>query len=224
MKRIGTAVTVLVAALALAALSAASAVAFPVFTVLPSVRRYEISMGTSKFSAGQDTVSCERGVGVGEITGMFTFGMVVLELFGCKSSGSSESGCPVNSLGAREGEIVTNTLRGEFGTVKSTEAATEVGVFVVPQGTSEWLTLASNACTPEVSVEGSIAGEAGPTKTLTNMGFVNFEVASGAGKSEKIKAIHLLSGTKDPSLQAFGQTVTFTRYELLEAAGNIEIS
>jgi hypothetical protein len=221
MKRHGVAGTILVAALAFAVLCAGSASAYPSFSPLPSIKRYEATTGSTTFAAAGNTVTCERGTGLGEITGRYTVGRVVLKLSACKAKASGAT-CTINSVGAHEGEIVTKTLKGELGSVKSREATSEAGVFIEPETGKTWLTLAAGVCSEEVKVSGSIAGEVGPTGTLAKMGFINFEVASGR---QKIQQIDVASGgAREPELDAFGETVTLDKYELIEAAEPVEIS
>jgi hypothetical protein len=223
MKRICMASLAIVACLALAALTATSATAAaPEFTVLPSVKTYEETVGTGTFSAdnGIDIVTCGKGTATGQITGMRTVGKVVFKLKECMSSEQGRGNCTIKSTGANEGEIVSKTLKGELGTVKSSEATTGVGVLAEPESGKEWLTLVGNACTEETAVSGRIAGEVGPVKTLTTKGFIDF-AAGGAG--QKIKKIGVLSGLVEPKMTAFSAAVIEEKYEVLESKEPIEI-
>jgi hypothetical protein len=209
--------------LSLAAITAASAAAAgPEFSVLPSVKSYEESVGIGQFVAdeGVDIVTCGKGTATGQITGMRTVGKVVFKLKECKSSGESGLNCPIKTPGAVEGEIVSNTLKGELGTVKSAEAATEVGVLARPESGKLWLELEGNACTPETAVSGDIAGEVGPIGELTDKGFINFAVADG---KQKIQKIAVLSGLLTAQLTAFSSNVTEEKYETLESKEPMEV-
>jgi hypothetical protein len=211
------------ACLATAALTAASAIAAaPEFTALPSVKTYEETVGPGLFTAnnGVDKIACEKGTATGTITGMRTFGKVVFKLKECKSTGEAGSNCTIKTTGAGAGEIVSLTLKGELGTVKSSEATTEVGVLAEPETGTTWLTLSGNACTETTKVTGRIAGEVGPIKTFTTKGFINFEVVS---EKQKIKKIGLLSGLVEPKMSAFSTSVAEEKDEVLESKEPMEI-
>jgi hypothetical protein len=217
MKRTRMTGIILAGALGLNALAATSVqAALPEFTVLPSIKKYTelISPGTDK--AGGNTVTCEGGSATGEITGMRTVGKITFKLKGCVSSGSGGSGCPINTPGAGEGELVSTTLKGELGTVKASEALTLVGDLAEPETGKKWMTLVANKCTPEVSLTGTIAGEVGPVNKLTTKGFINFVPG-------KIKQISVLSGLVEPDLMAFSEEVEIERFETLSSTEPMEI-
>lgn len=210
------------AAVAICALTTSSAAAaIPEFTVLPSVKQYEELVVAGTLKAGPEVVVCQKGTATGEITGMHTVGKVIFKLKECVSASSTRSGCAINSPGAKSGEIVSNTLKGELGSVKPAEATTLVGVLSKPESGKVFTSLEGNECTPATKVTGTIAGEVGPIKQLTNKGFINFETASG---KQKIKLILALSGLVEPELVAFSLTATEEKREKLESKEPIEVS
>jgi hypothetical protein len=134
--------------------------------------------------------------------------------------GSKE--CPQKTVGAsgRE-EIVTNTLKGELGTVKTSEAVSGVGLLLEPETTKKMYLLAENECELETAVSGSIAGEISPVGSTQTTGKLVFAVTSG---KQDIKEIAVLGTVKKPGLNAFSFTLTQESTESLEYAASVEVS
>jgi hypothetical protein len=191
----------------------------PRFAALPSVKTFKGMGAPSTLKAGPTATSCEEAVDAGEVTGTSTIGKLVVAFTGCQITAESKT-CTIKSVGAKEGEIVTHTLRGELGTTKSTEAETEVGILLEPETTKTWATLDSTKCSLETRVTGSLAGEILPISEKTQYGDLSFEVSS---EKQLIKKISVSSGVKEPSLDAFGVNATEELGDVIEFNGEVEI-
>jgi hypothetical protein len=151
-----------------------------------------------------------------------TVGKVVVEFTGCKSSGSGGSGCTVKSLGsAPAGTVDTNTLKGELGTVKTTEAASGVALELKGESSSTFTTLEKNSCTKESAVTGAIAGEASPIGKSQTTGKLIFTVNSS---KQAIKVVNLLSGEVEPELKAFTTTATEATSDAVTYTTAVEVT
>jgi hypothetical protein len=158
--------------------------------------------GTAKLVATGTTITCAKSTAPrGETISDTTVGGMVITFTGCKANKGGEE-CTVKSTGAAAGSVITKTLKGELGTVKSAEAASEAGLLLSPETGSEITTLEKATCSAETKVTGSVAAEVTPVnKELTSSKFVFV----GTGKSEKIKTIAADNGSvKKPLLEAFG--------------------
>lgn len=190
----------LVAILALSAVvaSAASA-ALPEFKPVPTKKKFTSTSGTVTFVTSTVAISCSKSTTAGEIASASTVGNVVMTFTGCKVASGGKA-CSVKTLGAKEGEIITKPLKGELGTVKTTEAASGVGLLLEEGAAEKIATFASNDCMGEWTMYGSIAGEVIPIgkKQLTSK--VVFAVTAGA---QHIKEITVKAGTIKPELEGW---------------------
>jgi len=147
----------------------------------------------------------------GSVTGKYTVGKVKLTFTGCvvTTSNGGVDGCPESSTGAgHEGEIVIYPLKGQLGTVPTTEAANGVGLLLEPETREEWAKLAKTEeegknCSIEQALTGKLAVGVGVlgSKQVTN----KFTTALYQGRN--IREIKLASGeTVKPKLVSFGET------------------
>jgi hypothetical protein len=197
--------TVLVGVLATLCLSVgvASAATLPEFKPVPTKKKFTSTSGAVTWTAGTERLTCSSSATSGEITGASTLGNVVVKFTGCQQL-NSKGTCPLKSVGANAGEIVTASLKGELGTVATKEAASGVGLLLAPTTGS---TIAQIAATPapcsgtETALGGNVAGEVATTskKQLTNK--LVFGVTGGG---QNINQITVKSGTKSPELEAWG--------------------
>jgi hypothetical protein len=154
-------------------------------------------------------------VGAHTITGAHLVGL------GCVRIGNSKE-CPQKSPGASgSGEIVSTTLKGELGTVKTSEAASGVGLLLAPESGARFYTLAETACGLETAVTGKLAGEVSPIGHSQTTSKVIFGVTSG---KQDIKAISVLGAVVEPELVAFSDTVTEEASESLSFGSAVEVS
>jgi hypothetical protein len=157
---------------------------------------------TLENSLGTESVSCTSDNSNGEITGPRTIGAVVIVFSGCRGLGSAGK-CTAKSTSAKGGEIVTATLKGELGTVKTSEAASGVGLLLLPASGTSFTTI-EGTCLTAATVSGDVAGEVNPTFTTTKS--LNVLLLGKAGM-QGIKAINLLGRVEKPSLTAFAGLV-----------------
>lgn len=182
--------------------------------------------GTSGLGVGSTwqggTLHCKSDHFTGSvILGAHTLSGGVLIGLGCVTiKGSKE--CPQKTVGASgPEEIVTRTLKGELGTVKTSEATSGVGLLLEAETTKKLYLLAENECELETEVAGSIAGEVSPIGSSQTTGKLVFGVTSG---KQNIQKIAVLGTVKEPELNAFGFTLTQASTESLEYAAAVEVS
>lgn len=207
---------VFVAVLAMSAVTASAASAVtPEFKPVPAKKKLTSTSGKVVLKWGANEATCTKSTATGEITGAKTVGKVVVKFTGCEIHGSGH--CLLNSGGAEPGEIITKSLGGELGTVKTTEAASGVGLLLKPEVERQWATLEANSCTGETAVTGSVAGEVAVVgkKQATNKLAIK----------PAIKEIKLDSGTlADPVLTAWSTTVTMTSTDELTFEEALEVT
>lgn len=198
----------------------------PEFKILSSVKTLKGTIGAeNEIVTSIETVKCEQGTHTGEISGMRTISKIVEKLNECsiESTEAKEKGevCTIKSVGAKEeGEIVTRTLKGELGTMKETEASSEVGLLLEPETTKTWTTLSSTKCGIELSMVGSLAGEILPVSVKSSIYGLYFETS---GKSQAIKSITVASGVKKPELELTGVSAVVGAEDELEFGNEVEI-
>jgi|HubBroStandDraft_2_1064218.scaffolds.fasta_scaffold00536_10 hypothetical protein len=146
-------------------------------------------------------VDCTSSTATGEITGTKQVGSVQITFSGCSST--EGSGCTVSGSGAGTGKIVTNTLDGELGSVKATEAESGVGLLILPTSGTVFATLEGSCLLISPSpIDGSVAAEVSPTTAVEEtVDELDFEGANG---KQSIKEINVLGSTVKPKLLAFG--------------------
>jgi hypothetical protein len=122
---------------------------------------------------------------------------------GC--TGKSSSGtCTAKSRSAKAGEILTNTLKGELGTVKASEALSGVGLLLAPTTGTEFATL-EGACVTAAAISGAIAGEVASVNLRST---ANKLVFAGSSGNQKIESIVVLGKVEKPSLTTFAGLVS----------------
>jgi hypothetical protein len=188
------------------------------FKKLPTVKTFKGAAAPVTLSTALESISCANGSSSGEITGTSSVGKVVLAFTECKAKGTGE--CEINSVGASSGQIVTAALKGQLGSVKSSEALSEVGLLLEPETTKTFARLASSKCNPETTVTGSVAGQVLPVATAASEGELMYEVTSG---KQMIKKIGTSSGEKKPTLEAFGLEIAEEADAEVEFVEEVEI-
>jgi hypothetical protein len=193
-----------VLAMSLMAVSAASATP-PEF--LPgTLNPFTSESGTGALTTSSGTkVSCLTDLDSGEVTGPKTVGNVVVIFHNC-SSGTGAEGCSVKSEGGPNASlIITKTLDGELGSVKPAEAASGVGLLLLPTTGTVFVTL-EGSCLPlsPSPVDGSVAGEVTPVNVASSKdGKIIFQ-GNGTTGEQEIRSINVLGVTLSPRLKAFG--------------------
>jgi hypothetical protein len=212
---------VLVAAMALSLAVASAAFAEPEFK--PTGGTFTGTSTTSNtLIASGNTVSCTANSTKGTISSATLAGGITVTFTGCKSSKVEGTECAVNSVGAAEGTIVTNTLHGVLGLILPKGSGSGVGLLLLPVTTKKFLTLVSNKCTIESAVNGNVAGEASPIGSSQTTGKLVFQRGT---EGESIKSIDLSTGgTVTPELEAFGKEASQGTTESLTYSEAVEVS
>jgi hypothetical protein len=190
----------LVAVFAMSAVTAAAASATtPEFKPVPTKHKFKGTSGVWQGSWGGLLYECKKGTVTGELTGARNLGSAVIAFTDCSDAGNGEV-CPVNTVGAKSGEIVSKAVTGELGTIATKEAPSGVGVLLKPEVKTSWWTMVKNSCVNQESVwAGTLAAEVAVIgkKQTTN------ELVITPGS----KKITLDSGVKETSeLETYGQT------------------
>ena len=198
----------LVAVFAMSAVAVASAsAALPEFKPVPAKKKFTSTSGVVKWTMGTESFTCSKSTTAGEVAGASTLGKVVIKFTGCKAIIKGTEECSINSsspLGAA-GEVITKSLKGELGTVKTSEAASGVGLLLEQEVKGTGITTFANvSCLPESKLTGSLAGEIVTVgkKQATNK--LVFGVTSG---NQNISSITVKSGKQAPELEAWGTTL-----------------
>jgi hypothetical protein len=151
-------------------------------------------------TASTSPVDCASSVSTGEVTGAKSVGSLVVIFSGCHSN--EGAGCSVKGGGGGTGNIITNTLDGELGTVSAKEAASEVGLLLLPTSGKTFVTLEGSCLISSPSaVEGSVAGEVTPLYEESKTGKLIF---TGTKGKQDIKDINILGKVVEPALKALG--------------------
>jgi hypothetical protein len=171
------------------------------FALLPTGTSVKALTGRGLLSSGSDKLQCQAGSGAGKITSMDSIGKLVVTFTGCEAETPQSGKCTVKSSSGGTGEIVTRTLKGLLGTVKSTLAESEVGLLFEPESEKTVYVVQSAKCLPETTLAGSVASEALPISVEEGSADLAFHVTSG---KQQIKEITVLSGVAKPKLEFGG--------------------
>jgi hypothetical protein len=204
--RVRTILLALIAVLSLSAVSAATASAAPEFSKEKDT--FTTTGGESVLKGVGLTITCKKTSGSGEVISKSTVNATV-----------TFEGCKGEILGNKCPETISSSLTGELGEVAKGESATEVGLlFKGKSGTFSEFKCGSLT----IKVEGSVAGEVTPTKSLSKTGKVVF--ALNEKGAQKIKEIKVLGKTEKPSLKAFGIASTLQSTQENTFAEAIEVT
>jgi hypothetical protein len=143
---------------------------------------------------------CQGSEEKGEIVGKKKRN-VELTYFNCHSN--EGGGCSVKGGGAGTGKILTNTLDGELGSVKTNEAPSGVGLVLLPTSGTEFATLEGSCLLVNPSsIDGAIAEEISPVNgAASTTGKATF---TGLNGSQSIKKINVLGTVIEPKLLSLG--------------------
>ena len=172
----------------------------PEFRVLPSTKTFSSTSGVSIMAAATTSLTCHAHTAKGEITSMDAVGKLVVTFNGCVvQTGSCTA--KANSVTGKTGEIVTNRIRGLLGTVKTSEAASGVGLLFEPEsGNTKFLTLAATACTPESTTNGNLAGESDPCRQVAKERQTNLDRNRRQTEDQRNSGVRTESPTRTRSL------------------------
>jgi len=177
----------------------------PEFKPVPTKKKFTASGVGYTWGSSDLSISCTGSSLAGEVSGAQTVGKVVITWTGCKGT-TGEEKWPVNSEGAKAGEIVTKPLTGELGTVAKGEAGTGVGLRLKAESKKNWFVLeegeidkSSTAYAGDLAVEFDGLGKEAEHGLFFQRG----------GEGMKIKEITMDSGVVEkPELEAFGKVVS----------------
>jgi sorbitol-specific phosphotransferase system component IIA len=188
-------------------LATASLTAVPAASASPP----EFNPGTSNPSIGEGStvaletsstqaITCTKITSTGEITGAKTVGSVVIVFHGCSSK--EGEGCSLKSTGQGAGLIRTETLDGELGSVKKAEAASGVGLLILPTSGTKFVELEGPCLLTSPSpITGQVAAEVTPIRSLSKDGKL---ILLGSGGTQDIRSINILGTIVAPRLKALG--------------------
>jgi hypothetical protein len=154
-------------------------------------------------TASTSPIDCQSSETTGEITGVKRVGSVMLLFSGCTSSKEGIS-CPVSSFeGAPTGKILFSPLDGELGSVKTSQAASGVGLVLLPTSGTTFVTLNGTCLLLSPSpLDGAVAGEVRPVGGASSKdGSLVFGGRDGA---QSIKEINVLGAVLKPKLLSLG--------------------
>lgn len=211
-----------VLAVNLIAVGIASAASDPEFR--DSVKQpFKILSGTTTLASATQSVTCSKDEGSGEVEGVSKVGKIVVTFSNCVAKEGVKEGCTAKTDGGTTGIITTNTLDGELGLVAKAEAASGVGILLLPTSGASFATIVASCVEPELfAVEHQVAGEATPIGVLSKTGSLVF---GGSAGTQSIKTIIVLGATvKIKQLSAFGAiNVAELGAETIDYSGNIEV-
>ncbi len=156
--------------------------------------------GTSKLTTVGQEVTCATSSSTGEVTTNSGNASNVHVTFSTCTGKKGATSCAAHSTG-KTNEIVTNTLKGALGTVKTTEAASGQGLVLSPASGSSFVKIEGTCLSPTTtSVEGSVAGEVSPLNKQQTTGKLVLSAPSGV---QAIKSITVAGTVQKPKLEAF---------------------
>jgi hypothetical protein len=168
-----------------------------------------LSLGLTIRAAG-NSISCKDDVNAGTIANVHLLGPFDIKFTGCTSSGSGGSGCPFNSAGAAEGEVLTHTLHALLGLVLPAVGLGLGGLLILPVSGKQFFTVAENKCTPATTATGSLAG-----LLEDNQGGHLILEALVLFIPNDIKKIDTLNGLVEPEFVLFSEPATLETVEHL---------
>jgi hypothetical protein len=177
--------------------------------------------GTAVISTAEQSVACSHDSTTGEVQGATRLGKLVVTFTGCVAEEGGRR-CTIKTDGGSTGVVVTNPLVAELGLAAKAEAASGVGLLLLPETTKVFVKLQARCFSPELfSVEGQIAPEVSPIGVLSTTGKIAFN--GGAG-NQSIKEIGVLGATVKPRMSSFGVAATSGEgAEELVVNGRIEV-
>lgn len=203
--RVRTIMLAVFAVFAISAVAASAASAAPEFS--KSSDTFTTSAGESVLKGTGLTITCKKVSGKGEVTSKTTV-----------NATASFEGCSGEILGGKCPETISSSLVGTLGEVAESEATSKVGLlFKAKSGPFSEFKCGSLT----IKVEGSVAGEVTPTKTLSTTGKLIFALN---GSAQKIKSITVEGKKEKPSLKAFGLASTLQSNEENTFAEAIEVA
>ena len=205
-------------ALSLAATGVAAAATTPEFKPVPTKHKFKGTSGAWEGRSGGKTYTCPKGTVTGELIGGQKLGNTVITFTGCTSDGSGGDECPLETRGAKSGEIISKALAGELGTAATKEAPSGVGLLLKPEGTREWWTMAENHCSGIAAVwDGDLVAEVAvigkkqtTNKLISTPEFFKIKLDSGISEDAELETLGLEAEWKNTLELTFEEPVEVT--------------
>jgi len=227
-KRITTIVLTIAAVAVVTAIAAvAASAAAPKFESaagFPALFKLDSGLSTFENNASTERLQCLSDLGHGLLLTPTLGSNVIITLHGCLAINSSGTRCDLLNVGGTPLLIALNPAVIHLGTVKSTEAPSEVGLLFAPETGNKIVTLEASCLSPkETAVTGDIAGEITPVEEgLVLVGNVIF---NGGKANQSIKKIFFAGKEEKPELTAFGGvTQSDATNELMLFSTDIEVT
>jgi len=155
--------------------------------------------------AGVNTITCEHDRFTAEIASVHLIGPLRAHLIGCTARGSTNSGCPVSSVGAASGLILTTTLHSLIGLGLPGGLP---ALLILPASGKELVKLEKSTdkegtCTQAAAADGSVAGlllQTVGTRTTKAL----FDLVPGDPRQIDLP----LGGTVAPEIETFAEEGT----------------
>lgn len=167
-----------------------------------ALTNYTATSGEVKLETASDLISCKKSEASGTLEAPSLAREVNTKLTGCKGEDRISKGtCSVNSTKPKGGteEILFNLLHGELGRVAASEAASLVGLLLLPPTLGALSEVEGSCLLPKsTAIEGAFIAEVTPvgeTHTSSKLGY------SLSGGKQKIKKFE---GGSTHVLKAFG--------------------
>jgi len=208
--RLAGLVLVAVAAMSFAVVSSASAFSSnPLFSPANNQTVRSVGEGNAVLKAAGNTITCTSHQTIsGNVSTALLIGNVVIHYLGCTITEATKTGltgCPANSAGQTGGLILTKTLHGILGLLLPQNVT---GILFLPVANKEFVNLPKTEkegkeCTPETTVEGTVAAEVSPVGSKQTTG----KLVTEAVAKQAIDLTHGL-GTVTAKLTAYTETGT----------------
>jgi hypothetical protein len=213
----------IIAIMAIGLTTATTASALPEFSAT-SVKLSSTS-GTSTLKFSGNKIVCEKDAFESEVVTKSLVGPFRVHFLNCKSSSATASGCTIKSTNTTTpGLILTNTLHGFLVLLELSTGAHRTGLLILPVGTKEFYTLASNSCTETMKAAGQIEGLVTPLKSKQTTGKVIFtEEEQAMENGREYEGVGIGKG-EFKGFTLFGGTAFLETEESVVFASPIEIT
>jgi hypothetical protein len=186
---------------------------------------------TTKLEISTNVVSCKTDTTSGEIEAPKKLTKVSMILKECKGEETtSKKTCEVKSTSPSGGkeEIVMKPLKGELGKVSKTEAASEVGVLLVPESGSVWAEVEGSCFSPvtKATLEGGLIGQytpAGKAQTAEELVYSisgKQKIQKFEGGEQKVLKVTVLGIGVEVQVESVGKTT----FELAEIGAGEQVA
>src|ERR1039458_1610140 len=140
------------------------------------------------YGTGGVVYTCQKDTSKGEITGATTTAGDTVTFTGCTAKEGEKAGCSANSTGEPAETIKPNLLSDSLNPVEPSEATSEVGEALEPDGTEGFVTLHAECLSIKTAqVSASVSGEVKPINVMQTTGELIFACKPAKSTKQKIK-------------------------------------